>query len=72
MAPEIFEGREYNGHQVDIFALGVIVFTLVHGIFPFEEASDEDQYYAMYLCNPQGYWKKVKGSTLSPEFIDLF
>ena len=42
MAPEIFEGQIYNGHKVDIFALGVIIFTLVHGIFPFEEASDED------------------------------
>ena len=42
MAPEIFESRIYNGQKVDIFALGVIIFTLVHGIFPFEEASDED------------------------------
>ena len=29
MAPEILERREYNGHSADIFAVGVIIFTLV-------------------------------------------
>jgi serine/threonine protein kinase len=72
MAPEILEGREYNGQKADVFALGVIIFTLVQGIFPFEEASDEDRYYALYLTNPEAYFKKVKCQNLSADFRDLF
>lgn len=72
MAPEILEGREYNGFKTDIFSLGILMFTIVQGIFPFETASDEDKYYAMYLINPKAYFKKVKGENLSPEFKDLF
>ena len=72
MAPEILEGREYNGQKADVFALGVIIFTILLGIFPFESASDEDRYYALYLTNPDAYFKKIKGETLSNEFKDLF
>jgi serine/threonine protein kinase len=28
MAPEILEGREYNGFKADVFALGVLMFTV--------------------------------------------
>lgn len=38
MAPEIKEGKTYNGTQVDIFSFGVILFVVTHGIFPFKEA----------------------------------
>ena len=34
-APEIHEGRPYKGSQVDVFALGVIMFILVQGRAPF-------------------------------------
>lgn len=35
MAPEIREGKVYDGRKSDIFSLGVILFIVVHGIFPF-------------------------------------
>lgn len=35
MAPEIKNGDIYDGKQVDVFSLGVILFILVVGCFPF-------------------------------------
>jgi len=45
MAPELIEKRTYNGKKVDLFAIGVILFFLVTGIFPFEAADKNDRYY---------------------------
>ena len=39
MAPEIREGKIYNGKKVDTFSLGVVIFTLVQGNFPFLKAT---------------------------------
>lgn len=49
MAPEIKEGKEYNGTQVDLFSFGVILFILVHGIFPFKEARSDEYFYNLIL-----------------------
>jgi serine/threonine protein kinase len=35
MAPEVIEKRPYRGTSVDIFAAGVILFTMVTGTMPF-------------------------------------
>lgn len=35
MAPEILNFKEYFGEKVDIFAMGVVLFLLVVGKFPF-------------------------------------
>ena len=45
MAPEIKLGQTYKGKQVDLFSLGVILFILVQGIFPFKEARKEEYFY---------------------------
>ena len=39
MAPEILEGRPYSGVAVDIFALGVVLFSMVTGAAPFQGLS---------------------------------
>lgn len=57
MAPELLEIREsnnggkYQGEPVDIFSAGVILFTLVRGIMPFEKANEQDS---------AGNWQKIK------------
>jgi serine/threonine protein kinase len=57
MAPELLEIREsnsganYQGEPVDIFSAGVILFTMIRGIMPFEKASDADS---------AGNWQKIK------------
>ena len=38
MAPEILEMKSFDGQKADIFALGVIMFVTVMGVFPFQAA----------------------------------
>ena len=45
MAPEIHQRQIYDGKSVDVFALGVILFTMVVGNLPFKKATDDDPYY---------------------------
>ena len=45
-APEVLEKRGYRGERVDIFSMGVILFTMVTGVMPyFDEATVEDPLY---------------------------
>lgn len=45
MAPEIKKGQVYNGKQIDVFSIGVLVFSIVRGLFPFAEARKSDYWY---------------------------
>lgn len=49
MAPEIKEGKQYKGTEVDVFSIGVILFIIVQGIFPFKEARKEEYFYNLLL-----------------------
>lgn len=58
-APEILEQRsEYYGQQVDIFALGVILYVMVTRCAPFNAAYKNDAQYRLLvlLDNAQNYW----------------
>ena len=72
MAPEIQEGKVFHGHQTDIFSLGVVIFSIVHGIFPFQQATKDDPYYKLF-CNGEfeAYWSKLNGENLSSDFKNL-
>jgi serine/threonine protein kinase len=72
MAPEIKEGKVYKGTQVDLFSLGVILFIIVQGIFPFKEARKEEYFYNLLLTGQIDlYFTKVNGHGLSADFKNL-
>merc|ERR1712159_790038 len=72
MAPEIKESKTYDGRQIDIFSVGVILFIIVMGIFPFQEAKQDDYYYQFLISGKtEKYWRKTGGDNLSTEFKDL-
>jgi serine/threonine protein kinase len=72
MAPEIKEGKQYAGTQVDMFSIGVILFIIVQGIFPFKEARKEEFFYNLILQGQNDtYFQKVNGTDLSDDFKDL-
>ena len=73
MAPEIKKGDVYNGKEVDIFSLGVVLYSLVRGLFPFGEARSDDYWYNLIRQkNFDYYFSKVDAEgILSEEFKDL-
>lgn len=42
MAPEMIEQKPYDGFKIDIWSLGIILYTMIHGTMPFDE-DDEIQ-----------------------------
>jgi len=72
MAPEIKEGKTYNGLKADMFSVGVILFIMVQGIFPFSEARTDEYFYRLLIDGDlETYWNKTGGENLSNEFKDL-
>jgi serine/threonine protein kinase len=72
MAPEIKEGKTYDGMKIDMFSTGVILFIIVQGIFPFKEAKKDEFFYNLLLKGDfDTYWKKTGGQNLSTEFKNL-
>jgi len=57
MAPEIKEHKIYDGMKADMFSVGVILFIIVQGIFPFSEAKPDEYYYKLLIeGNMEKYW----------------
>lgn len=72
MAPEIKEGKTYDGKKIDMFSTGVILFIIVQGIFPFKEAKKDEYFYNLIMKGDlKTYWSKVSGEGLSDDFKDL-
>jgi serine/threonine protein kinase len=76
MAPEVLKGKKYNGHCVDVFGAGLILFLMVTKNKPFLEASDKDPYYKNIVGNrPEKFWsihlKSYGKEFLSTELKDL-
>ncbi len=45
MAPEITQKKEYDGRCVDMWALGVLLYVMLTGTFPFKGISEGDLYH---------------------------
>jgi len=73
-SPEMWENKEYNGIQSDIFSLGVVLFNIVSGSFGFKSSETSDQYY-QYIANSKGdftaYWEEI-GKMINLKFTDEF
>ena len=58
MAPEIHEGKPYKGTEVDLFAIGVVMFILYCGYPPFDMADPKDAYYSSLMTGQSSsFWK---------------
>jgi serine/threonine protein kinase len=51
MVPEIHQRKEYSGVSEDIFASGKILFVMVAGYFPFDQAIPSDPKYYLIASN---------------------
>ena len=86
-APEMFScaTKGYIGTLSDIFSLGVVLFVLVMGFYPFDKPNITDVRYKMISKKDfSGFWKKCEQKKIfinnnsnnlfvvSPEFKDLF
>ena len=82
-APEMFccATKGYDGVYADIFSLGIVLFILVMGFYPFDKPSITDSKYKLISKKDyNGFWKKCEqkmlsicnSSGVSHEFKDLF
>ena len=73
MAPEILGGKLYTGKNADLFALAVVLFIMVTGFQPFDNAKTNDTYYKFIAGNkPSLYWNIFKqAAPVSDELKDL-
>ena len=82
-APEMFycATKGYDGVPADIFSLGIILFILVMGFYPFDKPNITDSRYKLISKKDYaGFWKKIEQKMssvssytgVSHEFKDLF
>ena len=79
MAPEILENLGYSGDKADIYALGVVLFSLVTKSTPFQSCGNVpkghtmiayDKLYQLFNINKETYYGRYP-MDLSPEFRAL-
>ncbi len=51
MAPELVRKHEYDGREVDMWALGVLLYALLAGTFPFRGQNEKDLYSKIMRAN---------------------
>lgn len=67
MAPEIINHQEHNYLKADIWALGIILYTLLAGKFPFKAQNDKD----LYTKIRKGVFTLPEGITLEAKTMLL-
>jgi len=78
-APEIIEGKDYDGEKADVFSFGVLLFVLLNNIKPFptaeimdDKSELEKQLYKFIVTNSNFYWRITGLTGLSLQFKKLF
>ena len=63
----------YKGKEIDVFSAGVVLFALVLGVQPFEEAQRTDARYSLIIQQKkEQYWQEFDAENrLTNEFKDL-
>lgn len=51
MAPEIVAKQEYNGFSVDIWSIGVLLYTMLSGFHPFQGSTEKELYKKIFQGN---------------------
>ncbi|KAJ3306761.1 serine/threonine-protein kinase HAL4/sat4 [Kappamyces sp. JEL0829] len=69
IAPEEFEGKEYDAREVDIWATGVIYYAMKYTGLPWQHAVGEDLRYQTFLKTRKGHFKPI--DSLEPGCRDL-
>ncbi|CAD8146059.1 unnamed protein product [Paramecium octaurelia] len=65
MAPELVNKQDYFGKPVDVWALGVLLYVLLTGHFPFKGSNDSD----LYGQIKKGIYQKVNASPQCQKLI---
>lgn len=66
MAPELTQRKSYDGFKIDIWALGVILYTMINGTMPFDEEDEAKTKWKIVNEMPE-----LDGSFMVPEAKDL-
>ncbi|KAG0663984.1 hypothetical protein C6P44_001359 [Monosporozyma unispora] len=66
MAPELTERKTYDGFKIDIWALGVILYTMICGAMPFDEDDETKTKWKIINEDPE-----FNDNIMSPESKDL-
>ena len=69
MDPEIVQKIEYAGPPADIWALGVLLFTILSGCFPYRGATDKELY--KKIMRAEYRLPSEVQSTLSSDAVNL-
>ncbi len=74
----MFTDSEYRGLPAEMFALGVLLFVMVMGWYPFDEATEKDQLFVLLQKDDTSdYWEThrdkydYRENLATPSFRDL-